>query len=71
MGTLPITKNIAAMPVQPHLIDYAATCTRFSWQTVRQELGSLPDGGGLNIAHVAVDRHASGPMRQRVAIRHQ
>ena len=45
MGTLPITKNTTAMPVQPHLIDYAATCARFSWQTIRQELGSLPDSG--------------------------
>ena len=70
MATLPITKNPATMPVQPYLLDYATTCAQFSWQAVRQELGGLAGGDGLNIAHVAVDRHAAGPLRERVAIRH-
>ena len=25
------------------------------------ELDGLPNGGGINIAHEAVDRHANGP----------
>ncbi len=32
-------------------------------------LDGLPGGRGLNIAHEAVDRHAAGPLRDRVAIR--
>ena len=64
----PIGKDVAAMAVQPHLLDYDSTRTGFSWEAVRQELAGLPDGG-LNIAHEAVDRHACGLLRDRVAIR--
>lgn len=38
------------------------------WDDARQELDGLP-GGGLNIAHEAVDRHAAGPLRDQVALR--
>jgi acetyl-CoA synthetase len=38
------------------------------WEAARQELAGLP-GGGLNIAHEAVDRHARGPRADHVAIR--
>jgi acetyl-CoA synthetase len=40
----------------------------FSWERERALLDGLP-GGGLNIAHEAVDRHAAGPARDRVALR--
>ena len=40
----------------------------FSWTAERARLDGLP-GGGLNIAHEAVDRHAAGPLRDRVALR--
>ncbi|WP_319586709.1 acetate--CoA ligase [uncultured Desulfobulbus sp.] len=69
MAALPIKKNMASMPVQPNLLDYAKTCAGFSWDAVRQELDGLPDGNGLNIAHEAVDRYANGPLRDRVALR--
>jgi len=38
------------------------------WDTARRRLDGLP-GGGLNIAHEAVDRHARGPRASQVAIR--
>ena len=38
------------------------------WSEARRHLDGLP-GGGLNIAHEAVDRHARGPNGDRVALR--
>jgi acyl-coenzyme A synthetase/AMP-(fatty) acid ligase len=38
------------------------------WDTARRRLEGLP-GGGLNIAHEAVDRHARGALAQKTAIR--
>ena len=35
----------------------------------RRELGGLPDGRGLNIAHEAIDRHAAGPRSSHLALR--
>jgi acetyl-CoA synthetase len=53
----------------PNLVDYDATCRSFSWDAVRAELAGLPNGRGLNMAHEAVDRHAAGEGRARVALR--
>ncbi|MEQ1829366.1 MAG: acetate--CoA ligase, partial [Pirellula sp.] len=44
------------------------TCTGFSWEAARKELTGLPTGG-LNIAHEAIDRHALGPLKNKIAIR--
>ena len=52
----------------PNLTDYRATCAAFSWGAARRELAGLP-GGGLNIAHEAVERHAQGARRDHVALR--
>ncbi|MGK2936483.1 MAG: acetate--CoA ligase [Solirubrobacteraceae bacterium] len=46
----------------------ATTGSDFSWAAERALLDGLP-GGGLNIAHEAVDRHAAGPLRDRAALR--
>ena len=40
----------------------------FSWDAARTALGGSP-GHGLNIAYAAVDRHALGPLHDRIAIR--
>jgi len=48
--------------------DYELARAEFSWQTARDQLAGLP-GGGLNIAYEAVDRHASGPLADSVALR--
>ncbi|MGE0133779.1 MAG: acetate--CoA ligase [Dehalococcoidia bacterium] len=54
--------------VTPNLADYASTAAAFDWATARGWLDGLP-GGGLNIAHEAVDRHAAGARGDHIAIR--
>jgi acetyl-CoA synthetase len=58
----PADRNSANMP------DYEAARREFSWEDARRQLDWLP-GGGLNIAHEAVCRHADGPEAGRIAIR--
>jgi acetyl-CoA synthetase len=41
----------------------------FSWENTQESLQGLPNKGGLNIAHEAVDRHANSPLRDTVALR--
>ena len=41
--------------------------TEFDWQTMFDELDWLP-GGGLNKAHEAIDRHANGSNRDKLAM---
>jgi len=65
----PIPKQPETWAVPPNLLDYAATCASFSWDDIRREHAGLPGGKGFNIAHEAVDRHAAGPFRERVALR--
>ena len=55
-----IRKQAIDLAVAPNLADYAAECRAFTWDAARHALDGLP-GGGLNIAHEAVDRHARGP----------
>jgi acetyl-CoA synthetase len=55
--------------VTPNLVDYERTRAGFAWDDARAALDGLPDGRGLNIAHEAVDRHAAGGRRDRVALR--
>jgi acetyl-CoA synthetase len=54
--------------VSPNLVDYAAERAAFSWDRARTALAGLP-GGGLNIAHEAVDRHLAEGRGERVALR--
>lgn len=55
--------------VMPNLRNYKQEYAAFSWEQARGELDGLPDGRGLNIAHEAVDRHASGARRDHLALR--
>ena len=64
----PISKPRSGWRVAPNLIDYDATRAAFSWEQARKALDGLPSGRGLNIAHEAVDRHAAGARRDRVAL---
>jgi hypothetical protein len=64
----PIIKSVRNAPVDPNLQDYEQACAVFSWPEARRGLDGLPGGRGLNIAHEAIDRHAAGPRRDRVAI---
>jgi len=52
----------------PNLQDYEQARETFTWEAARRELDGLP-GGGLNIAHEAVDRHAAGAAGERIALR--
>ena len=65
----PIKKAIDSWQAPPNLLDYERTCSAFSWDDIRRELNGLPDGGGLNIAHEAVDRHAEGSLKNHLALR--
>jgi len=67
MGWEPIRKRHTGA-VRPNLADYARARAEFSWDGARRQLAGLP-GGGLNIAYEAVDRHAAGPLRDKVALR--
>ena len=56
--------------VPPNLGSYDEVCAHFRWEEAqRTGLTGLPGGRGLNIAHEAVDRHATGPRATRVALR--
>ena len=46
----------------------ALSASEFSWAAVGRELGASPDGS-LNIAYLAVDRHAHSPRADRAAFR--
>ncbi len=50
------------------LKDYDAEASRFSWAAARAELAGLP-GGGLNIAHEALDRQVAQGRGGQVALR--
>ena len=69
MSWEPITKTSAAFRVAPNLDDYAKARRMFSWEGARKELEGLPGNRGLNIAHEAIDRHAGGALRDKVALR--
>jgi acetyl-CoA synthetase len=63
-----IVKTPSTFTVAPNLRDYERVRASFSWADARRGLAGLP-GGGLNIAHEAIDRHASGPRRDHLALR--
>ncbi len=64
-----IIKTASDRAVRPNLQDYEQARASFSWEEARRELEGLPEGRGLNIAHEAVDRHATGARRDHLAIR--
>jgi acetyl-CoA synthetase len=63
-----IAKPPADSGSRPNLLDYDAVHASFSWEDVRGELDWLP-GGGLNIAHEAVTRHARSQRSDHLALR--
>ena len=69
MGVAPIGKSSQKPAVAPNMADYDEACEHFSWEDARRRLDGLPGGRGLNIAHEAVDRHATGPLGHKTALR--
>ncbi len=63
-----IEKTVANTGPAPNLGDYEAARNAFSWDSVRAELAGLP-GGGINIAHEALDRHLAAGRGDRLALR--
>ena len=58
------------MDARPKVISkYDEARRHFSGSEARALLDGLPNGGGLNIAHEAVTRHARGARRDHVALR--
>ncbi|WP_419252660.1 acetate--CoA ligase [Caulobacter sp. ErkDOM-YI] len=52
----PVIRKSALDRAGANLKDYDAETAAFTWEAARAELAGLP-GGGLNIAHEALDRH--------------
>ena len=57
---------VSKMAVRPNL-DVEHDYKDFSWETIYQDLDWLP-GGGLNKAHEAIDRHANGANKNKIAM---
>jgi acetyl-CoA synthetase len=64
-----IVKRPDRLRVPPNLDDYDRVRAGFSWEAMGGRLSRPPWDDGLNIAHEAVDRHATGDSRNRVALR--
>lgn len=69
MPWMPITKSACDWKVEPNLHDYQQVQAAFNWEQARRELQGLPGGRGLNMAHEAVDRHATSSRRDHLALR--
>lgn len=63
-----IVKDPARLVPRPNVLDWGRERRDFSWDGARRLLDGLP-GGGLNIAHEAVDRHVAGGLGDKVALR--
>ncbi len=62
-------KNSGPSGAAFNLSNYESQYDRFSWDDIREEIGGVSTDFGLNIGHLAVDRHAVGQRGDRAAIR--
>lgn len=60
-------KSIEEFSVKPNLSNYEDTLKDFRWDDIYGELDGL-EGGGLNIAYEAIDRHAKSGLQEKVAL---
>lgn len=67
-GRWPIIRKSTQDRARANLPDYDAAIGHFSWAAARAELSGLP-GGGLNIAHEALDRQVGLGRGDQVALR--
>lgn len=65
----PIKKSGENWLVEPNLLNYEETRRTFSWNLVDDELKGWKQGQGLNIAEIAIDRHAESSRSRHVALR--
>lgn len=61
--------TILTTPVTPNLKDYGTLISSFNWQDEQHLLNGLPVNKGLNIAYEAIERHATGELKDTVALR--
>ncbi len=64
-----IRKDPSQWRVRPNVVSYEDARASFTWDAAAADLDGLPAGGGLNIAHECVDRHATGERSEHVALR--
>ncbi len=64
-----IPKSLENWSVEPNLLDYETTRHLFNWSILDRELKGSIAGNGINIADLAIDRHAAGANANRVALR--
>lgn len=67
MGWSPIEKSFKNWRVKPNLQNYEETRRVFSWAEIDAELKATIEG--LNIADIAVDRHAKSDRADHIALR--
>jgi acetyl-CoA synthetase len=60
-------KEIKKFPVKANLENYYSTYETFSWEEAKKEIIYF-DGGKVNAAYNAIDRHAFGPRANKVAL---
>ncbi len=63
-----IRKTVADLRLTPNFVDYAGERRAFSWDAVRAQLAGATVGG-FNITSQAVERHAAGTLRDKIAFR--
>lgn len=68
-NTKTLDSAIANWNTKPHMNDYESIRKSFIWENIKDKLEGLPNNGGLNIAHEAVDRHAHSDKANQTAIR--
>ena len=69
MQTEPIQRGWDPGDPRPQLLDYRSELERFDWSECGRALSSPPLPCGFNMAALAVDRHAHGANKDRIAIR--
>ncbi len=65
--TAPIEWQRKPKGIDANLKDYEAACASFSWKDVEREF-DWSRTGKVNVAHEAIDRHAAGARRDKVAL---
>ena len=68
MDWKPISKHLTELAVRPNVVDVEAARAAFTWDLADDFLDGLPTGRGINIAHEAVDRHATGKFADKTAL---
>lgn len=61
--------TIFTLPESPNLPDYDSFSHSFTWANEKKQLHGLPGNKGLNIAFEAVEKYATGKLKDTIALR--